>query len=633
MTLRLIAALAGFLLLSGCAGMLKCVSSDAVLNAFNTPAERVEPRFTPCTAEVEGVLRETLADVYEAPGALDPLGPTQASADALADATACARTSLRQGTKDTACFDTLFSALPFPAIPPLAPPPSAAALDAERDVHRVQHNLQRAVRAVATACMVRQGTGFPDDSAQEKQALSAAWKAGVTALKAYQAARPRTVRGGKPVTAFVLAGGAANGAFSAGAVWWLLKSREACGAACAGYTVDMLAGASTGTVIAAITKRYFSPHSTPAEKAEMLNLLQSRYTCSTNAELYCTQKMSLYDVLMAKDAPKRGLVKFDGLRKLIDDKAGSLQVIQGAPEQFSSAVDFESARVYHLCSSEQTKLDEWHAALEASLVEPLLAQPVEQIGVHKGTWIDGGIRSGLPLSAVLRRGADRAVMFVNTAVEGIPRPPQDNAAAVGFRALDLFTLSPITGELVAAEHERVLRSVGEKERCLSRFGFDTVGASSGAVNPAVNIERFCSGLPLITTGPVPLMAPVTLPGTPQLERVRDGYRGAWLFMPQDVPEHFENVARLPDEAPAPVKWDELGAVGYQFNPREMWRLFALGALTAQQRCEEVARTLAWPGIVAECTNRVKVEQALGQLRSKWMADKCGEKPLEARACP
>lgn len=631
MSLRLLGALVGLTLLSGCSAFLKCIPSTVVLEAFNRPPQKALPAFTPCTDEVEGVLQETLADVYETPGALTPLAAS--APGALADATLCVRDALRTTVADTACFNTLFGALPFPPVPTFTPAPAPADWATERDVHRVQHNLQRAVRAVASACTVRQGTGFPLNSPQERQALATAWDGGLLALKAYQAARPRAVRNGRPVTALVFAGGAANGAFSAGAVWWLLKSREACGAACANDTVDMVAGASTGTVIASLAKRYFSPLSTPADRAAMLELLAKGYTCSGNRDLYCTQDMSLYDVLEAKQAGKRGLVRFDGLKSLIATNAGSLSVIQRAPEQFASAVDFESARVHHVCSTVQTSLPDWHAALEASLVEPLLAQPVAKVGGRTGTWIDGGVRSGLPLNAVLRRGADRAVMFVNTAVEGVPRPAQDNAAAVGFRALDLFTLSPITGELVAAEHERVLRTAGEKERCLARLGFDATGNGTGPINPAVNVERLCSGLPLLATVPVPFALPVTLPGTPQLDRLPSTYHGAWLFMPQELPPHFQQVARLPDEAPAAVTWADIGAVGYQFDPREMWRLFALGAVTAQQRCEEVAKTLGWAGLTADCTDGTKVIQALQSLRAKWVTDQCAQRPLEPQPCP
>lgn len=627
MRIALVVVAAVAVAVSGCAGLTKLVPASFVLDSFNGPAKRPPvPNFTPCSAEVEGALKDTLADVYETSGALAQVTP--AAAPALADATACVRDRLRQSTGDRPCFAALFTALAFPSPPSLTAPMTQAQWDAERDVHRVQNNLQRAVRAVASACLVREGAGFPANAAAERQALVTAYDAGVRALAAYQAARPRTVRNGKPVSAWVLAGGAANGAFSAGAAWWLLKSREQCGAACAGYALDMVGGASTGTLIAAVTKRYFSPLSSQADRARMLDVLVDRYTCSTNAELYCAQPLSLYDVLFAEQASQRGLVKFDGIRELMAANVGSLPVITGAPEQFASTVDFESGRVFHVSSVEQTVEREWHEALEASIVEPLMAEPVPSVKGRAGTWIDGGLRSGLPLSTVLRRGAERAVMFVNTAIESVPRPRQDNAAQIGFRALDLFSLQPIVGELAFAEHERVLRSAGEKERCLSRYNFDGAGAT------ALTVERRCSGLPPIPDVTFPyFFSPVTQPGTPSLERVPDTYRSSWLFMPSEVPAHYQQVARLPDEAPSNVQWDELGAVGYTFNPREMWRLFALGAVTAQQRCEDVAKTLGWDAVVPGCTDATRVIQALTQLRTEFVGKQCTAKPLTQRKCP
>ena len=607
---------------SSCLELTKCIPSTIVLDQFNSPKKPVMPNFTSCAVEAEGVLKDTLADVYETTGALSRITPE--ATPALANATVCVRASLRQGRNDAPCFSALFNALAFPPPPPLTSM-TQAQWNAERDVHKVQHNLQRAVRAIATGCLVRQGASRPRDD--ERQTLSEAWSTSLGALASYQAARPRTTRGSKPVTAWVLSGGSANGAFSAGAAWWLLKSREQCGAACASYSVDMLGGTSTGTLIAAVTKRYFSPLSSQADRDALLALLVDRYTCSTNAELYCAQNLSIYDVLFADPAPARGLVKFDELRKLITTNIGALPIINSAPEQFASTVDFESGRLFHVSSVEQKDATGWYDALEASIVEPLLAEPMASVSGKKGTWIDGGLRSGLPLSTALRRGADRAVMFVNTAMEWIPQTRQPNAMAVGFRALDLFSLPPVQGELAFAEQERVLRGAGEKERCLARYNFDTAGAA------AVNIERRCSGLPPLATAPMAYsFAPVSQPGTPALDRLPDTYRGAWIFMPIEVPEALQQVARLPDEAPTPVQWDELGSVGYQFNPREMWRLFAFGAVTAQQRCEDVAKTLEWDAMVPGCTDPTKVVDALTTLRGEFMTKRCGAKPLAQRKC-
>ncbi len=620
--------------LSGCVGITKCISSDLVLDQFNaagSAGDAGSPAFATCTRLATAIAEDSLADVYDTPHALDALS-VDGGAQALAEATRCV--AQRQGaqTTDRACFACLFGvpaadagvacahSLTFPTAPTTT---DDAAWKVERDVERVQHGLQRMVRAMAQTCTVLTGPGTAEESPLER-----AWARATQNLMTYQRDRPLSVHpNNRPVSAWVLSGGAANGAFSAGAVWWLLHLHQQC-EACRGDQVDLLSAASTGTLIAALTKNYFRAGASADDRQLALDDLVHGYTCSSNADLYCKQKVSLFDLLFNDAAPKRGLIDFNGVRSLLTAKIGTLdEAIRRAPEQFASTVDYQSGDVFHFSSAQIESKDAWAQALEASIVEPLAAEPVSAIGGRKGTWIDGGVRSGLPLMTPLRRGADRAVVFVNSPFESVPKPRMKNAGEIIFRSIDLFSFQPLLGELAQAEQEKVLKRQGEKERCLDRLGFDTA-------SDAAAIERRCSGERgprLLTAVRVrPSGAPVTQPGTPVLDRLASPYLGTWLFVPTELKNSWQASLRVAPGKSGEVEWKDIGSAGYTFDPNAMWNLFVVGALVANEHCEEINATLGWhlpcPGLESP------VHEALKGVRAAFEANKCGQKSLEIPAC-
>ena len=278
---------------------LKNVKASLVLDVFNTKSNAVEVVPPGCETLVTSALIDTLADAYFTDDALAPLQPVPLRDAALA--------LLLAPRDDQRVFECLFGEsrhcdfgsqvtvhpLTFPSAPALS---SGAALgwQTERDVQRVQHNLQRAIRQASSACRTLEGFSLTSDVPAARIVLDRSFDGALSELRHYQTARAfRRVPGRSPV-AWVLSGGAANGAFSAGAVWWLLRQHSECGAACADDKVDFVSGASTGTLIATVVKNYFSASATPPERATQLDTLLDKYTCSTNRELYCVQKQSLY---------------------------------------------------------------------------------------------------------------------------------------------------------------------------------------------------------------------------------------------------------------------------------------------------------------------------------------------------
>jgi hypothetical protein len=204
-----------------------------------------------------------------------------------------------------------------------------------------------------------------------------------------------------------------------------------------------------------------------------------------------------------------------------------------------------------------------------------------------------------------------------------------NAAEIGLRAIDLFSLQPILGELAQAEAERVLKRQGEKDRCLERLGFDGAGAL------AVDVEHRCSketaqpGLAPLALTRSRVMGPVTVPATWAMDRIEDSYQSSWLFMPTELKPSWQGSLR-PAPGHAQVDLRELGAAGYQFDPNEMWNLFVVGAYTAFERCEELKATLGWHYSCS--SDEAEVKAQLGLLRHNFEARGCGAKSLEVKSC-
>ncbi len=216
-----------------------------------------------------------------------------------------------------------------------------------------------------------------------------------------------------------MAGGAANGAFSAGAMWFLLQRLDACKKAdeaalarcaekgcsdeerrrletdsCAVDRLQMAAGASTGSLISLVAKDYFAEAAGRRQRA--LDRIFQSYTCSVNSDLYCTTDSNLKELTQGE---AKGLVRFDGLDRLLRGYIDQY-TLDSPTEYFSSTVDFRTGRTLHLSSKDPEDVDDVHdlrQAVLSSVVEPGLSEPIFRIGEKQGVFIDGGVRSGLPM--------------------------------------------------------------------------------------------------------------------------------------------------------------------------------------------------------------------------------------------
>ncbi len=654
-------------------GCVNSIRSKDVLGLFNAGGGEV-PIFRSVKDEVANLTRQALPDAYFSRGCVTHFLSPEAAAPHLMRALHCASGAVNPEAEDL-CFHTLFEGLALPPTPPPADR-TAQAWARELDVTRLEVNLKQAVRAIVRYYETSQLRRMP----QSDLGVLAGLKEGLSAFRAYQGSRAVLRERSHFTSTLVMAGGAANGAYSAGMTWWLLARLDACksaaearvaaacptqDAACVGRArlepknaclldhVDMVAGASTGSLITVLVKDYFHPEN---RRRRALDKLVESYTCRTNSELYCVTDKGLGDLGLNEKGDAKGLVRFSGIARELDAylNAGTLQ---SPTEYFASTVDFTTGRTFHLSSADPKDIKdvvELKQAVLASIVEPLLSEPVSSVGPLKGVLIDGGVRSGLPILTPLMRGAERAVVFVNSPLEPRPlaRDPQ-NAVQIGLRTLDLFTHQPIVGELSEAESRLSVKRTLEYERCVERLtdedahpapvpsqcSYSELSAEAFAprpVDPALpapdrrtvhvklapteEIQQLCSG----ATWPSDRQAegkeavqqePSVLPSA-----VARSFRSSWLFQPHDLPPSLQGP-----EAIEQIDRAKLAAVGYQFDPQAMWQMFVFGAAVAQLRCQEVSATLGWH-LGAWCGSPLELKAALAPLR-KHAQDQCWDKDV------
>jgi predicted acylesterase/phospholipase RssA len=465
----------------------------------------------------------------------------------------------------------------------------------------------------------------------------------------------------RPSTALVLSGGAANGAFTAGAMWRLFEILDACrGAAvggCGDARIDMVAGTSTGSLIGVIVDTYFA-----GKREEAKKLLMDNYTCSVESDLYCVNSTWIWN--LAKHT--RGLVHFDGIYNRLD-RAITPELEQNATELVTVSVDYASGDVYGVSDQDPADFgsplgsppaDLVHHqgrinAVMASIVEPVMADPVDWVpgrgSATGGTFIDGGIRSGLPVMQAMQRGAERVLIFSNSGIEPDRMANPPNALKVFLRSLDLMVAQPRVGEVQQAEYGAIARRFAEYNICQRRLGDAAPPPPPPAATPApsasaaskpvprpnppaahppgqgiasgaaeANINAFCArsaaGFQPANAGPRPMSATSLWMGIGQFPQVASSWRSAWVYRPE--------------------KGQLQSAAGYSFTPAVMRPLFQGGIATFQQRCREFMDLLEIRGQIVEKACAESADVVMARAIGKYAPEaSCVANKPERRTCP
>src|SRR6185295_2971117 len=246
--------------LTGCS--FNSIRAKTVIEKLQTTSPNpAPPPFLAVDSEVSRLVRWTLPDAYWNNERVAGWVTSPGVPDRLLNVTRCVTSTTTAATEE-ACFFQLERDLGLPTAPPLDTL-TEQSWETEQDAQRLMVNLRGAVHAIAAYYEVTQVEPIDLNAAKIRDGL----QDGLSAFAAYQ--RSRHVRRAldHPLTTFVLSGGAANGAFSAGATWWLLSRLDLCKAdaergvlaarRCVDDHVDMLAGSSTGALISLMVKDYF----------------------------------------------------------------------------------------------------------------------------------------------------------------------------------------------------------------------------------------------------------------------------------------------------------------------------------------------------------------------------------------
>ena len=415
---------------------------------------------------------------------------------------------------------------------------------------------------------------------------------------------------GRPTTGVVVKGGAATGIFSAGAVWTVLNlidrcmsdpSHELCDAG-RDYGFELVSGTSTGAMVATAVER-FNAATSPKQRRDEIDRLARWFTCLSINDLFCAQSEPITSLFDPSGNPVRGVLRFDGIERLLSSCVTDDLIGKNRSELVLSTVEFRSGRLFSLSDQGElfrpTLLESRACVVQAALASallPLIGDPVTRLPARadrpyddqspdatEPAYLDGGIRSEIPVLPLARRGAER-VLVVSSAASILSETKRlRTGISLAARYIDVSTGGVTESELAHANRHvesirlaeveacRRLLLANRRELCPDRIGDGSACDYDVCLGTAASWAGACSRKP----GRPGTPAPEPAPPEPTSQRVAPFWRVTGVFR---------------DER-------EVDALnGYDFDPPALRRLFRAGAETARQRCLDVAVLL---GIVPE----------------------------------
>jgi predicted acylesterase/phospholipase RssA len=468
-------------------------------------------------------------------------------------------------------------------IAPLGPDASAPVCTAAHREDRVVEAIADTIRyRLALRRAVEVGARLVDEGQIPLSAVDRAAAAAFEAAADYLANRKWQRRLTQPTAALVVKGGASTGIFSAGAAWVALNIARECSRdpQCIALkkdlgispTFEMMSGTSTGAMVSTAVDIY-NVAACEKQRAERLQLFQRWFVCSPAKDLYCTVNGTVMDLLTGD---QMSLLEFDGLRRLL--AAGvEEKTLTNRSELLLNVVDFRTGRLEAFSDqdpSQLTKVEHVGSAAIASAALPVIVRPERHLPSEpdiKGSfaYLDGGIRSELPLAAAIRRGAER--LFVISSAPSVMGEASErtNGFDVLVRYIDVSTGGVLESEIDWAPRLAESRRLAEYTEC--KIEYDSAPATfcpEGGCDPVA----LCSGdWRRVCTAPA---------RSDGLEATRSA---ADLLSPI-----WQTTAIYRDERRVP------GLPGYLFRRTDQRKLFLAGAEEARQRCFELAGLLGLP---------------------------------------
>lgn len=624
-----LAALGGLVLFGGATGGCFLRTPwllDQLNSGSSTPSDAPPPPVVDPVGRIARMTRAQLADSYLEPTRV--AGWMRAFAQKPDAIQALAECLLpKAGGDPSTCYNDFSTKVVRKANPdwklPAPPDPAAPGVDLvtnpngeEVDVERFLAN----VTALAPSLTAfRQAVGQDLAPAIVREGL----ERGATDAAAYISARHWHRQLKRPTNGLVLAGGAANGAFSAGAVYRLLTILDECrkvssaDGGCGDARIDFVVGTSTGSLIGTLVDVFH----TRGREQEAKKLLISNYTCTTAHDLYCQNSAWVWKL----GCDLKGLVRFDGIEQKLKE-ATTAADMENDTELVTVAVDYATSHLYAISDQDPADLmplgappKPWEPRLQgriqgvlASIVEPVLGEPIAWVPSSKGrvngAFMDGGVRSHVPMLQASTRGAERVAVFVNAGTETGTHGAA-NALKILSRTIDLFVTQSRVGEVQQAEASAVARRFTEYNVCRDRLEEHAPDDPTRA-----EVEAFCrrrgAGFDPPKVGPE--QAVQSWLGPARFEQVASSWQTSWVYQPE---------VGLPS------------ASAYAFDPKVMRPLFLGGVKVFQQRCDEMRRLFNIGGKIAAaaCKQSPDVVAMMAEREFEPLG-KCSVNLVEKRTC-
>ena len=380
-------------------------------------------------------------------------------------------------------------------------------------------------------------------------------------------------------TGLVVKGGASTGVYSAGVVWVALRLIDRCrrDEQCdrgEDLRLSLLSGTSTGALIAAAVDMFNSGDPRRDHQQDLDNLALW-FTCKSTRDLYCVQDRSAFALL----DDQRGLVRFDGIEDLMAQNV-ACEELGNRSELIANSVDFRSGALYAFSDQDPSEMRSPRDVVDgvlASALLPFVGNPVDHLPwataggprpldpQRFSAFLDGGVRSELPVLPIARRGAERVLVVSSAASVLGETGPLEDALDTLTRYIDVSTGGVTESELSHSQRWIESARLREIDLCRER-------AQSGACGPGCDLESLCeASFEQVCDGSTP---------SPELSRARERERGSdALHRLWRMTSFFRD-----EQAVTPSK-------GYDFDRGAHRSLFHAGAEAARVRCLEIARTL------------------------------------------
>lgn len=419
-------------------------------------------------------------------------------------------------------------------------------------------------------------------------------------------------------TGLVVKGGAATGIFSAGAVWAVLHLIHGCMSdkVCAkdrDIRFKLLSGTSTGAMITTAVDRWNSAR-TKEERERGLDDLAKWFTCYSLTDLFCVQSASITRLFDVDAEAQRGVLEFDGIQKILTSCVNE-GMRRNRSELILNTVDFRTGWLFGL--SDQAELNSPACVVEAAVASsllPVIAQPALDVPAgleyHKDrpdetepSFLDGGIRSEIPLLPLARRGAERVLVVSSSqsVLSGTIR--MRNALEIAQRYIDVSVGGITESELVLAKRHAEAVRQGEIEACYDRL---KEGGKLCPKESSCDLKKICEtrdwdracshqrALRPQALASAPAASPAeTPPGEavepPAVDEPSAGRLARGFIKETGLPPIVDPYWRVLGIFRNESMIDGLN--GYDFDPAELRRLFRAGAEQTRLHCFEVARLL------------------------------------------